>query len=384
MKINVLSEAETLASCHDFSIARFGDGELRLAIGGGCSSQQAEKGLARELTDIMHTYRGFLVGVPNFEKSPRAKSWAKYAEGQFASLYKQDLYASSLITRPDSAPWIDTPEYWQNVRNLWAGKDVVLVAGDRKSITPEMLTGASSVRLVEGPRQHAYSQIDRIESEIGTPTGLVIMCLGAAATVLAARLDAKGVHALDLGHMGMFMKHAGAYAYASDDLTSPDYKRQLQKKHAGMKWGRSGNSHADTVIDFAAAMKATSVLDYGCGRGTLKAAVPKLKVLEYDPGIPGKDDLPKPADIVVSTDVLEHIEPDKVNRVLRHQYQLARKGGFFVIALSASREVLPDGRNAHLLIQSPDWWLEKLKESGWQIMRHELRKGLYVWCSKTI
>ena len=41
---------------------------------------------------------------------------------------------------------------------------------------------------------------------------------------------------------------------------------------------------------------SASLLDYGCGKGTLKPAIasinPDLTVLEYDPAIPGKDALP--------------------------------------------------------------------------------------------
>ena len=89
-----------------------------------------------------------------------------------------------------------------------ADRDIVLVVGDKKSITTEMIgSEAKSVREVIGPRQHAYAQIDAIEEEIGKTPARVLMCLGTTATVLAHRLARKGVHALDLGHIVMFMKH---------------------------------------------------------------------------------------------------------------------------------------------------------------------------------
>jgi hypothetical protein len=105
-------------------------------------------------------------------------------------------------------------------------------------------------------------------------------------------------------------------------------------------------------------------------------------VFEYDPGIPGKDHLPKPADLVVCTDVLEHIEPELLDGVLRHLYLLAGRGAYLVIATRLARELLPDGRNAHLIVQEPPWWLAKLKAQGWRKLRHEQRKGLCVWLEK--
>jgi hypothetical protein len=87
-----------------------------------------------------------------------------------------------------------------------------------------MLSEAASLRVVNGMRQHTYQIIDRFEEEIGKPSGPVLMCLGATATVLAERLAKKGVHALDLGHIGMFWRHAGIYRYQLDDLTSPAYR----------------------------------------------------------------------------------------------------------------------------------------------------------------
>jgi hypothetical protein len=379
------SELSTVIQCRTHSIARFGDGELRLAVGGSAISQKADRLLALELKLILRDIvPGLLVGVPNFEKTPRQDVWAKYRKGKFAALYVSDReYVSSFITRPDNAPWIDRPEYWAEVRQLWHGKDVVLIAGDRKSITPELLSGASSVRSISAPPKNAYSEVDRIEREVGKHADLVILCLGATATVLAARLHRRGIHALDLGHLGMFMRHAGAYQFTRTDLASEEYRRQLVMKHESMAWGKHGHSHAPEIQEFIKQLGARSVLDYGCGRATLSKALPDAKVQEYDPGVLGKDLLPKPADLIVCTDVLEHIEPQLLDSVLRHIFLLARRGAYFVIATRLARETLPDGRNAHLIVQPPEWWLAKLQRQGWAITRHEQRKGFCIWAEKS-
>ena len=383
--MRILDEFETLERCFYSSIARFGDGELRLAIGAACTSQRAELGLVREMRDMLANPRNMLVGIPYDHKGPKAATtWRTYAQPRFTRLYTAPLYGSAFITRPDSAPWIDTPDYWKRVRDLWRDKDVTLVVGDKKSLTRELLEAdGATVREVWGPRQHAYAEIGRLEEEIGKPSGVVILCLGACATALAARLDRKNVHALDLGHMGMFMRHAGAYHVQTDELASSSYRAVLVQKHRATKWGRDGHSHAPEILDFAHELGATTVLDYGCGRGTLKPAIsPTLKVAEYDPGIAGKDGLPKPAELVVATDVLEHIEPERLDAVLQHLFNLAGKGVYLVISLREAREILPDGRNAHLIVEGVDWWLKRLRAMPWRILRHEKRKGLNVWIGK--
>lgn len=353
------------------SLARFGDGELRIAVGGDCISQrQRHLTLVAELRTMLHKPRaGCLVCIPNIKsRTPKAESWSNYNDRKFVGLYGDFEFGSSFITRPDSAPWIDTPEYWASVHDLWRGKDVVLVVGDKKSVTTEMLAGeAASVREVIGPRQNAYAEIDRIEEEIGEPPGVVIMCMGVTATVLAWRLAAKGVHALDLGHIGMFMKHAGAYRYTLGDLASEGYRKQLSALHASQKWGGDGAKHTAAVLAFADALGAVTILDYGCGRGMLALSIAPRRVSEYDPGIPGKDGMPKPCDLVVCTDVLEHVEPDKIDAVLDHLRRLSGKGTYVVAATREANAVLPDGRNAHLTVRDGSWWIEKIEQAGFVI-----------------
>lgn len=164
------------------------------------------------------------------------------------------------------------------------------------------------------------------------------------------------------------------------DFCSDAYSDVLLATHksTGMRWGGAGKSHADTVTAFANELQAWTILDYGCGRGTLKDSI-QWPVEEYDPGIPGKRALPKPADLVVCTDVLEHVEGDKIDNVLRHLRSLTRKGIFLVIALTPARQILVDGRNAHISLHPAAWWIKRLTMAGFKIDHTTRRKGLWIW-----
>lgn len=381
----VLSEFETInQALAGKSLARYGDGELRLmSARGNCVSQEPDKRLAAELRDILKAPpKNCLVCLPIAKDSPKAEMWARYQSHDFLKYFGTGPYGSAFISRPDSAPWIDTAAYWKSVVSLWKGNSITLVAGSEKSLVPTDFSDASTVRVVRSPIRDAYAEIDRIEAEIGTPAGSVILCLGPTATILAARLSRKGVHALDLGHIGLFMRRQGLYAKTLDDIASPSYREQLRLKHASVRWGKHGHCHADDVRAWAQELGAVDVLDYGCGRGTLKPALAPMRCYEFDPGVIGKEQLPKPAGIVACTDVAEHLEPDRLDGVLEHIYKLAVQGAYFVISCRPAREILADGRNAHLSIHEPDWWLKKLKKVGWKIKRHESRKGLCVWAAK--
>ena len=83
---------------------------------------------------------------------------------------------------------------------------------------------------------------------------------------------------------------------------------------------------------------------------------------EYDPAVESKRGLPDPQDIVVCTDVLEHIEPELLDNVLGHMRDCMLKCGYFVISTIAAVSILGDGRNAHLIIEDKDWWKAKLEE----------------------
>jgi hypothetical protein len=42
--------------------------------------------------------------------------------------------------------------------------------------------------------------------------------------------------------------------------------------------------------------------------------------------------------------------------------ELFKNHAWFIIACYPAKKLLPDGRNAHLIIESPIWWLDKIKD----------------------
>jgi hypothetical protein len=158
------------------------------------------------------------------------------------------------------------------------------------------------------------------------------------------------------------------------DLITEDYKQLLTDKHATKPWGGGGEYWAPLVATLVNEYESgVRILDYGCGRRTfapvMQQLLPDAVITEYDPGVPGLDHPPtEPVDFVVCTDVLEHIEPEKLNNVLGHIDWLARHGVLFNIVFGPSRSLLPDGRNTHLLQRSHEWWWEKLNDGSFPLV----------------
>lgn len=188
------------------SIARFGDGEFNLCLGGLCITQTYTDHLAKRLRKILANPQGdCLVGIPR-QAGPKKEFWSKYDRQKVRDLFSADHhYASALITRPDSAPWIDTPEYWDKVKDLWRDKDVTLVRGSTKSLTSDIMVEARSVREIIVPHKNAFMRYGELLEKVGRPS-VAILCLGPTATVMAYDLSKLGVHAMDLGHIGMFLR----------------------------------------------------------------------------------------------------------------------------------------------------------------------------------
>lgn len=153
------------------------------------------------------------------------------------------------------------------------------------------------------------------------------------------------------------------------DLVSSEYRNTLVKTHEimGDLWG-FGHSvdRFRHYQDLLKKLEVKTILDYGCASGKFKVFMteqhPTYEVFEYDPGVKGKDGPPNPADFVVCCDVMEHVEYEFLDEVLKHLKSLTLKGGYFNISTVLAYTILSDGSNAHKIVESGEWWVEKFSK----------------------
>lgn len=147
-------------------------------------------------------------------------------------------------------------------------------------------------------------------------------------------------------------------------IIDPEYQAQLAKMHSRGQFVR-GSKMLGAMRPFIDQYLPASIMDFGCGHGALMASIsqayPNIRVEGYDPGNPKHNRMPKRSfDAVVSADVFEHIEPAYLASTLQLISDKIQVAGWFRIACYPAKKHLPDGRNAHLIVESPDWWRQQL------------------------
>lgn len=138
-------------------------------------------------------------------------------------------------------------------------------------------------------------------------------------------------------------------------MISDAYRALLKQCHEDPGWGTSAHMWVDQVRELARTYGPT-ILDYGCGKGVLREHI--YNVTNYDPAT--FPERPEPHDLVVCLDVLEHVEFAQLPAVLDDLRKLTKNALFVVIATTPAKKLLPDGRNAHLIIEDGDWWRDQL------------------------
>lgn len=191
------------------SIARFGDGELKILGGKGYVREPRNEALTDEMRAIVAApHESCILAIPTMDPAgPKYLNWMRH-EARFLNYFRKgdgQRYGSAFVTRPDSAADpLESQEYVDMISALWAGRDRVAVLSEARSklLTHARATAAEVLHL-ECPRHAAYEHIDDFEHAIVAmrPTVALLSC-GPTATCLANRLAARGIQGLDLGSIG--------------------------------------------------------------------------------------------------------------------------------------------------------------------------------------
>ncbi|MCI7737041.1 MAG: GT-D fold domain-containing glycosyltransferase [Clostridiales bacterium] len=226
-RLRIMSAAETVRFIekHKCSIARFGDGEFDLIR--GCRNlkfQRSSPELAEALIEVLDSKdSNLLLCIPGVFNSIRGSNWHA---AMFWSRWAIDeekhhptidlirehhktkyLFGDAQITRP-YIDWTSSKrakKIFPMLKQLWNGKDILIVEGEktRLGVGNDLFSNANSVKRILGPATDAFfyykdimrAVLDRHSNE------LVILALGPTATILASKLSANGIQALDLGHI---------------------------------------------------------------------------------------------------------------------------------------------------------------------------------------
>ena len=149
------------------------------------------------------------------------------------------------------------------------------------------------------------------------------------------------------------------------------YKDMQLELHATGEYGVDGqNIDIEPLMRqicslYARLNRPITILDYGCGDGTLKDTLEGIfnivTVTNYDPFIEKYAKEPEGKfDYVICLDVMEHVEKQCVKNVLYHIRTLCEHMATFQIANVDSKKTLSDGRNAHITQKQPAWWIDEL------------------------
>ena len=131
-------------------------------------------------------------------------------------------------------------------------------------------------------------------------------------------------------------------------------------------YGIGGNWFRDTIVEIAKEYEVKTILDYGCGKGSLvKLLSNNYETFGYDPFVAEyRNRSTLTADMIVSTDFFEHMNEYEIETIISDLQSYNSKVQFHAISNRIAAQILPNGENAHRTVKDAEWWKEKLSALG--------------------
>ena len=202
------------------SMSRFGDYEYMSLHQESNNFNRATPELAARLHEVLNTpIPNHIVCIPHGfvrvkDDRKNARIFWKYFVAQNGEFILQEtprhrIYYDTNFTRF----WMDNRKkdrkeratYINHFRQIWSNRNLLIVEGNdsRFGVGDDFLDNSTSVRRILCPSTDAFLKYEEIHDEIkahARKDDLILLALGATATVLAYDLAKEGFQALDIGH----------------------------------------------------------------------------------------------------------------------------------------------------------------------------------------
>lgn len=204
------------------SLARYGDGELNIMMGGDIHFQEYDTQLAERLTNILisndnscleigiplaiNTVDGYRIEVQEFwnmNMDTGRMHWVRFCG-------RKRTFLNASLTRC----YIDYEEkskskvWFGKLTNLWEGKRILIVEGNssRLGVNNSLFSNTNNIDRIICPLKNAWSVYDSIKLcvlKYAKNYDLILASLGPTATVLADDISREGFRIVDIGHLNL-------------------------------------------------------------------------------------------------------------------------------------------------------------------------------------
>lgn len=205
---------------HNCSLARYGDGELNIMMGGDIHFQEYDTQLAERLINILiNNDNSFLeIGIPlaintvegykkevqefwNMNMDTGRMHWVRFCG-------KKRTFLNASLTRcyMDYEEKSKSKIWFKNLTSLWDGKRILIVEGNssRLGVNNSLFSNTNKIDRIICPSKNAWSAYDSIKLYVlkyAKDYDLILASLGPTATVLADDISRKGLRIVDIGHL---------------------------------------------------------------------------------------------------------------------------------------------------------------------------------------
>jgi glycosyltransferase family protein len=250
LNIRETSDSIEFLLINNCSLARYGDGELNIMMGGDIHFQKYDNQLAERLRNILKNNDNLLleIGVPlaintvkgyrkevqdfwNMNMDTGRMHWVRFCG-------RKRTFLNASLTRC----YIDYEEkskskvWFEKLTKLWEGKKILIVEGEnsRLGVDNSLFSNTKGIGRILCPSKNAWSVYDSIKwcvLKYVEDYDLVFTSLGPTATILADDISKAGIRIIDIGHLNMeynkFIEDGAIDDLNSTKINESIYRNQI-------------------------------------------------------------------------------------------------------------------------------------------------------------